>query len=222
MNISSRLKTIGNLVDDNSFLIDVGCDHAFLDIYVVKQKPTVKAIASDISEGPLKQAKTNIKKFGLSKKINTLLSNGIEKLPKMVDTLVISGMGGKNMLGIVKYQPDKLKQIETIIISPNTDADIIRTFLCNNGYYLVHEEIIQDSNFFYPIIKFKKGKVRYNKKELFFGPLLLKNKSDIFVSYLEKILIKKEQIYKFLPNNYYIRKWQLRREIKFIKNYLKD
>ncbi len=222
MNISKRLKTIGNLVDDNSFLIDVGCDHALLDIYVVKSNSTVKAIASDINKGPLEQAKKNIKTAKLESKIDTLLSDGIESVPLGVDTLVISGMGGKNMLGIVKYQLKRLKQFETIIISPNNDCDIIRTFLCKNGFYLVNELMVKDGNFFYQVLKFKKGKKRYSSKELFFGPLLLTEKSTSFIEFLKKELIKKEQIYALLPNSYYTKRRSLRKEIKFIKDYLSN
>ena len=63
MKINNRLKKIGDLVDANSFCLDVGCDHALLDIYVVKNKKNIKAIASDINEKPLKIAKENIKKY---------------------------------------------------------------------------------------------------------------------------------------------------------------
>ncbi len=222
MNISKRLKTIGNLVDDNSFLIDVGCDHALLDIYVVKSNPTIRAIAADINKGPLEQAKKNIKVAKLESKIEVLLADGIESVPDYVDTLVMSGMGGKNMLGIVKYQMKILKQFETIIISPNNDCDVIRTFLCKNGFYLVEELMVKDSNFFYQILKFKKGKKKYSTKELFFGPILLTEKSASFVEFLKKELVKKEQIFALLPSNYISKRRSLKKEIKFISNYLSN
>ena len=37
MKINDRLKKIGDLVEANSFCLDVGCDHALLDIYLVKK-----------------------------------------------------------------------------------------------------------------------------------------------------------------------------------------
>ena len=78
MNISKRLKVIGDLVPDNSFILDIGCDHALLDIYVVTKNKNVKAIASDINEGPLKQAKINIKKYNLEDKIEITKADGLE------------------------------------------------------------------------------------------------------------------------------------------------
>ena len=62
MKINARLKKIGDLVEANSFCLDIGCDHALLDIYLVNQKKNIKAIASDIAEGPLEHARKNIKR----------------------------------------------------------------------------------------------------------------------------------------------------------------
>ena len=59
MKINDRLKKIGDLVDANSLCLDIGCDHALLDIYLVKEKNQQKAIASDIALGPLEKANEN-------------------------------------------------------------------------------------------------------------------------------------------------------------------
>ena len=37
MKINDRLKKIGDLVDANSLCLDIGCDHALLDIYLIKK-----------------------------------------------------------------------------------------------------------------------------------------------------------------------------------------
>ena len=65
MKISKRLRVISEFIPDNSFFLDIGCDHALLDIYTIQNKKNTKAIASDINEGPLKSAKENIKKYKL-------------------------------------------------------------------------------------------------------------------------------------------------------------
>ena len=60
MKINSRLKTIGDLVPLSSYPLDIGCDHALLSIYLVKEKGMKKALASDNKSGPLKKAKENV------------------------------------------------------------------------------------------------------------------------------------------------------------------
>ena len=78
MRINERLKRVASYVDDNSYIIDVGCDHALLDIYLVKTKKNVKTIASDISDGPLEYAYKNIEKENLLNKIKITKRNGID------------------------------------------------------------------------------------------------------------------------------------------------
>ena len=63
MTISKRLRAISDFISDNSFILDIGCDHALLDIYCALNKKNVKAIASDINEGPLAMAKENVQKY---------------------------------------------------------------------------------------------------------------------------------------------------------------
>ena len=72
MRLSSRLKAIAEFVSDGEKIIDIGCDHALLDIYLYQNRKKVKIIASDIHEGALKQAEKNIKKYELEKKIKLL------------------------------------------------------------------------------------------------------------------------------------------------------
>ena len=75
MIISKRLKTIAELVPNNSNVIDVGCDHALLDIYLALNKNTT-CIAIDINENALSNAVNNIKKYKLNNQIKTVLIPG--------------------------------------------------------------------------------------------------------------------------------------------------
>ena len=59
MKISKRLKEIAAYVEKDSYVLDVGCDHALLDIYLIRENICKKTMASDIHEGPLKKAKEN-------------------------------------------------------------------------------------------------------------------------------------------------------------------
>ena len=48
--LSKRLKKIADYVSDNSSLVDIGCDHGLLDIYLVQNKNNIKVVASDINK----------------------------------------------------------------------------------------------------------------------------------------------------------------------------
>ena len=151
MKINSRLKMIGDLAPANSFCLDVGCDHALLDIYLVKRGVDITPIASDIAEGPLEHAKANIKKEGLEDIIEVRLGDGLSTYSDEINTIIISGMGGRNIIGICKNRPKILKKVDTLIISPNNYQEDVKRYLCKNGFYIENEEFVKDNNIIYQI-----------------------------------------------------------------------
>ena len=222
MKINSRLKTIGDLVEKDSICLDVGCDHALLDIYLVHRKANIKTIASDIAQGPLEQAKKNIEREHLEDVIETRLGSGLETYTDEINTIIISGMGGRNIIGIFKDNIKKLNKVETLIISPNNYQEDVKRFLCKHGFYIQNEEFVKDKKFIYQIIIFKKGKKRYSKKEYFFGPIFLEKKGPLFREYYERELKSREILISLLPKNFKLKKYQAKKEIKMIKNEIED
>ena len=217
MKINQRLKKIGDLVEANSFCLDVGCDHAFLDIYLVERNDNIRAIASDVKEGPLNQARKNIKKYHLEDKIECRLGDGLDTYSDDVDTIIISGMGGRGMIGIFKNHLEVLKKVDTIILSPNNYQIDVKKFLCKHHFYLSNEELVKEGKFIYQILVFSKGKRKYTKKDYFFGPVLLKKKGSLFEEYYKRELKSREILLQILPKNYRWKKFLTRREIKMIK-----
>ena len=200
--LSKRLESIANYVTDNMNLVDVGCDHALLDIFLVQTKKNIKVIASDINQNALDIAINNIKKYHLENKIKTCLSKGLESIDTAsLDTIIISGMGSHTMVGILYNSISKLKNINTLILQSNNDIDFLREKVTKLGYYIKEEKLIKDSNIIYTIIVFKKGHKRYTKREIYFGPTLLKNKDNLFIEKYKEELKKLESFYPLIPKN---------------------
>ena len=42
--LSPRLKQIAEYINDNSNMVDIGCDHGLLDIYLIQNKKNIKII----------------------------------------------------------------------------------------------------------------------------------------------------------------------------------
>ena len=218
MKINTRLKTLGEMINSNDIILDVGCDHALLDVFCIKIRNCKKAYASDNKKGPLEKAKENIKFYKLDKKIETILSDGIEIVPKDVNTIVISGMGGRTIEQILLSNKDNLNNIEYMCLSPNNEYERVRKTIIKIGYYIIDEKIIEEKNHCYLLLKTKKGKTSYSKKELLYGPILLKEKTSNFKKYLEQEKQKKKIIYSLTPQQYIIKRFKLKKEIKQIEN----
>ena len=221
MRISERLRVISDLIPDNSFILDVGCDHALLDIYTVLNKENVKAIASDISEGPLEFAKKNIEKYSVSDKIITFLGDGLAAYKKGVSVIVMSGLGSHTIVNILNNDKNILGDIETLIISSNNDYYFLRKSICDLGFFISDEKMVIDRDKYYPIVVFKKGYKKYNKYELKYGPILLKNVENDFVNYLKFNKKKLVRVYNNIRAKYIFKKLLLKKEIKYIDEILR-
>lgn len=222
MKINARLKKIGDLVEANSFCLDVGCDHALLDIYLVHQNKNIKAVASDIAEGPVEQAKKNIKRERLESDIEVRLGDGLSTYTEDINTVIISGMGGRNIIGICKNNLKIFKKVDTYIISPNNYQEDVKRFFTKNGFYIENEEFVKDKRFIYQIIIFKKGKKKYTKKEYFFGPIFLVKKGPLFREYYEREMKSREILISLLPKNFRYKKYITKKEIQMIEKEIKD
>ncbi len=222
MKINARLKKIGDLVEANSFCLDVGCDHALLDIYLVRQNKNIRAVASDVKEGPVLQAKKNIKQEKLEEVIEVRLGDGLSTYTKDIDTVIISGMGGRNIISICKNDMKNFKMVSTYILSPNNYQEDVKRFFVKNGYYIANEEFVKDKRFIYQIIILKKGKKKYTKKEFFFGPVFLLKKGPLFREYYEREMKAREILLDLLPKNFKYKRYKTNKEINLIKQEIKD
>lgn len=212
--ISKRLTTIAELVEDNLNIVDIGCDHGLLDIYLTKKYKNVKIIANDINESALKNAKDNISKYK-AKNIETRLGNGLDVVNKNeIDTIIISGLGAHTIVGVLSNNLEKLENVNNMIIQSNNNLDFLREKVIKLGFCIENEKLVEEKGIIYTIIKFKKGKIKYNKKQLLLGPILLEEKNKLFIKKCRLDKEKLELILKNVPKNNRIYRYKLKRKIK--------
>ena len=215
INLSPRLKLISDFVPLDSKVMDIGCDHGLLDIYLYQNRIVKKIIASDINLSALNNAIENIKANKLEKEIETRLSDGLENIhaEDEIDTLVIAGMGSNTIVNMLKKDIKKLDKIKTIIIQSNTKLEILRREIVKLNYYITDEAIVEDNKKIYIVIKFIKGRRKYTKKELYFGPILLSTKSLVFQKYTKDNLKKLQCILSSVPKNKILLRYKIKKEI---------
>lgn len=201
--ISNRLKTTAELVlsKKSNKIIDVGCDHAILDIYLLQNNENLKIVASDNKEKPLESAKKNISRYSFLNKIEVCLKDGIENIDKEIDTVVISGMGCETIIEILNKDKDELSHVDRLIISSNNKYPKLREEIVKLGFIISNEKIVYEDEKYYIIIEFIKGKKKYKEKDYYFGPYLLDNKNELFYEYFNSIKNTKEKILEKIQNN---------------------
>ena len=180
--LSKRLKTVADLVTPCEKVADVGTDHGYVPIYLVKENICQFAYAMDVNEGPLNIAKSNIAEEGLEDKIESILSDGFDSFgDRDVDSVIIAGMGGDLIVDILS----RARDFDELILSPHKRADLVRKYLSENGYKISDEKMVEDAKKFYPVIKAIKGESEYDEVQLEFGPILLNEKDKTLKEYLD-------------------------------------
>lgn len=189
VNISKRLKIIASLIPLNARILDVGCDHALLPIYIYNKGISNFIIASDNKEGPLNEAKKNLEKYDLLDKIPLILSDGLKNIDSTIDCLIIAGMGGKLLLSILENSFKKLNNLSMMILQPNGHESELRHFLINNGF-IIENEIMLYEKIYKVIMVVRRGNQKLSENEIKYGPVLLKEKPQIFIEMIKKKINK--------------------------------
>ncbi len=219
MKLSKRLEKIASFIEDNSKVVDIGCDHALLDIFLVKKYPNISCFACDINKNALKMACKNIIKYKLEDKIITKCCDGIDDVEIDNNTIiVISGMGRSTIMHILENK--KSENAKEIIIQSNNEIPLLRNDMIKKGYFINNEIAIRDRKKYYVIINFKKGNKKYNKDEIYLGPILMKNK-DENLNYFKYLKDKEEYIFQNIPDKYIDSKKESEKRIKKIMQLLK-
>lgn len=201
--LSKRLAEIAKYIEDDSNILDIGCDHGLLDIYLAQNRNNINIIASDVNQNALNNAIKNINKYKLKTSITTILSDGLDKIDTTnIDTIVISGMGSHTIVGILYSNLNKLKTVNNLILQSNNDLDFLRYKVTKIGYFIEKESLVKDQGIIYTVIKFKKGHRFYTKKQLYFGPCLLLENSKLFQEKKTLELAKLEKFYPMIPKNH--------------------
>ena len=179
-----RLRTLAQMVDQGARIADIGTDHAYLPIQLVKEGKVDYAIASDVAAGPLENAEKDIIAAGLKNKIETRLGSGLETISAedRIDTVVIAGMGGKLMTNILNEAWSRNFHFATLILEPNVGEPGVREWLSAHKYQIINEKIIAEAGHIYELIKAQEleNTISLTDRQMFFGPEILKEKNQVF------------------------------------------
>ena len=182
--INDRLLTAIPFVRQGTRFADIGTDHAYLPIYLMKKNIISSAIAADINQGPLDKADENINKYGFNDSISTVLCDGLAKIePDSVDDIAIFGMGGELIIKIVDEASWLKDTKKRLILQPMTHPEKLREYLAKNGFYILGETLSCDRDKIYQTICAQyDGIVRdYDAFTYTFGEYILKSKNDLLI-----------------------------------------
>lgn len=150
--LSNRLLACCRFVSPGDRVADIGCDHGYLGIYLLKNGLASSVIAADIHEGPLQSAVRNSEKFGVRDKMSFYLSDGVQNIPRDFDTLVCAGMGADTMVSILSAAPWLKNTRYRLILQCQSKTPMLRRYLSENGWRIQEETVLKDGKFLYTVM----------------------------------------------------------------------
>ena len=151
--LSARLLACCTYVNTGDRVADIGCDHGYLGIHLLKTGVAQSVIAADINEQPLHSATVNALKFGVRDKMHFFLSNGAVSIPRDFDTMVCAGMGADTMISILSAAPWLKNEQYRLILQCQSKTPMLRRWLYEQGWYIHRETLAKDGKFVYSIME---------------------------------------------------------------------
>ena len=183
----ARLLTAVPYLSEGGRVIDVGTDHAYLPIYLVREGIVSSALACDINFGPIESARANILAAGLADKISTMQTDGLHGTETYnPDHIMIFGMGGELIARILEEAPWTQQAHIDLVLQPMSRANTLRKWLTEHGFAILGETISYEDKY-YQTIYARAGKidVPYTEEELILGRENLKHPSELFEGFLK-------------------------------------
>ncbi len=188
--LSTRLAACCGYVHPGDRVADIGCDHGYLSIYLLKNGIASRAYACDVAEGPLQSARRNAVKYGVGHQISFYLSDGVKNVPRDFDTLVCAGMGGDTMVSILSAAPWLKDSRYRLVLQCQSKRELLRRYLSDNGWHITQESVLRDGRFLYTVmdVRYDPASPRLTLGQTHFPPAMLVNPSPETKEYYERVV----------------------------------
>ena len=187
--ISDRLLACCNFVAKGDRVADIGCDHGYLGIHLLKNGIARAVIASDVNEQPLQSALRNAIRFGVKNKMSFYLSDGVRSIPREFDCLVCAGMGADTMMSILDAAPWLKNEQYRLILQCQSKRPELRKYLYDAGWRIARETLAQDGKFIYPIMEvvYAPGET-LTPGQCHISPALLESGSELLPPFYDRVM----------------------------------
>ncbi|VVN39997.1 tRNA (adenine(22)-N(1))-methyltransferase [Pseudomonas fluorescens] len=201
--LSMRLERVAAHVPAGARLADIGSDHGYLPVALMRRGAIVAAVAGEVASTPFRAAERTVRDNDLDQRISVRLASGLAAIEPQdgITAISICGMGGETIRDILDSGKARLSGQERLILQPNGGEQPLRQWLMENGYRILCEELLRENSFFYEIIVAERaGPVTYTAEELYFGPLQMQARSPAFLVKWQRILRHKQQTLSHFAN----------------------
>jgi tRNA (adenine22-N1)-methyltransferase len=194
--LSMRLERVAAHVPAGARLADIGSDHGYLPVALLRRGLIAAAVAGEVAATPFQAAERTVRENGLEQHVSVRLADGLAAITAAdaITAISVCGMGGETIRNILDSGKARLTGQERLILQPNGGEQPLRQWLMDNGYRILVEELLRENCFYYEIIVAERAEpVAYSAEELYFGPLQLQARSPAFLAKWQRLLRQKQK-----------------------------
>ena len=192
--LSKRLARCADYIGITGCVADIGCDHGYLGISLLKNGQAQSVIAADIRPMPLQAAKENAKRFGFEQQMEFFLSDGAAAISRDFDVMVCAGMGADTMISILENAPWLKSESFRFVLQCQSKTAMLRKYLNENGFSIVRESAIKDGRFLYSVMEVVfKQEVPFTPGQCHFSPALAKELTEENIAYYRQVVTRLER-----------------------------
>ncbi|MGE8150212.1 tRNA (adenine(22)-N(1))-methyltransferase [Pseudomonas vancouverensis] len=194
--LSMRLERVAAHIPAGAHLADIGSDHGYLPVALMRRGVIAAAVAGEVALTPFNAATRTVHENALEQQITVRLANGLDAIEPGdgITAVSLCGMGGETIRDILDSGKARLSGLERLILQPNGGEQPLRQWLMDNGYRILCEEVLRENRFDYEIIVAERGDpVSYTEQELYFGPLQMQARTAAFLGKWQRRLRQKQK-----------------------------
>lgn len=151
LKLSPRLAAVAKAADGRRSVIEVGCDHGFLSVYLALSG-CESVTASDIREYPLRRAAANAAGYGAADKIRFVRADGLAfEGAENADTVIFAGLGGETVISALSAAP-WTRSGTLLVLQPQSKIYELREWLEDNGFGITGASLVKDAGKLYIVL----------------------------------------------------------------------
>ncbi len=197
-NLSDRLQAAAEMIIAGEPVADIGSDHAYLPIFLVKNGIVPWAVAGELGDGPYERALQAVSQCVLQESINVRQGDGLQVLGYAeVSTVILAGLGGESIVDILDHNWQKSNSFKRFVFQPMSRAGVLRKTLADRGWPILDEKLIVENEHYYLIINSEPGFQPYQLDDLEaeIGPQIMKANDSIKRGFIASYVEKYEKVY---------------------------
>ncbi|MBQ4320705.1 MAG: SAM-dependent methyltransferase [Oscillospiraceae bacterium] len=189
LHLTPRLQAAVSLIGPDGGVADIGTDHAYLPAALALMGRAGRLVAADLREGPLARARETAARYGVTRKLEFCLSDGLEHVsPEGLGWIVICGMGGETIRGILERAAWLKHSDAVLVLQPQSKQEELAEWLSHEGWGLCDTAMAKDAGRIYPLFSVKRKAGGECWGELDVYSALVKKREPLLREFLEQRL----------------------------------